>query len=256
MYNLKIINSGEGIELYYSPKYVIEGHKRGKKVRQYKSDSLKEAMQRKYKIDNLNKSRNKLIRLIKNNTDLGTFITLTYSYKTTVADSKKDLAKFFAKLKRKNKELKYIWVLEFQENGNPHYHILCNLEFDIKVEYRKSFKHKNIENEFNSKFWNKGFIDIKKIDDNSYGVGRYLTSYITKDLTDKDFMGRIYGYSRNLDKPMVTKIIECCPIDELLRNFPGYEIKYSSNYGVGYKQTENMTYMELVKIDKSKDITK
>lgn len=250
MYNLKILNVGDEVQIYYSPNYVIEGTKKEKKPRQYKSEIVKEAMLKKYRRDNLNKSRNKIYRLIKHNDDLDLFVTLTYKDKVSVQDSKKDILKFFSKLKKVYKDLKYIWVLEFQENGNPHYHILCNLDVGIKkMSYRKTDLHKNIENEFNKKYWNKGFIDMKKIDDNRSGVGRYLASYITKDLVEKDFLGRIYGYSRNLDKPFETKILECCSIEELLQQFPDYHIKYTSSYGVGYKKNENMNYIELEKND-------
>ena len=56
---------------------------------------------------------------------------LTYAESVSMEDSKKQLAYFFTKLRRKQEGLKYIWVLEFQGNGNIHYHILTNLKIDI-----------------------------------------------------------------------------------------------------------------------------
>ena len=79
-------------------------------------------------------------------------------------DSKKHLAYFFTKLRRKQEGLKYIWVLEFQGNGNIHYHILTNLKINIDTNrYRKSERHKEVEREFSDKYWKHGFVDIRDL---------------------------------------------------------------------------------------------
>lgn len=54
------------------------------------------------------------------------FLTLTYgeTMPTTVEQSKKDLNRFLTKLRKGRKGFEYVWVLEFQERGAPHYHLL------------------------------------------------------------------------------------------------------------------------------------
>lgn len=215
-YNLKIINSGDNrVEVYYSKDYKIktgEVKKKRGQARRYKTKEQEQYEKKKNKLTNLNNSRNKINRLIASNPDLDKFITLTYAESVKMEDSKKHLAYFFTKLRRKQEGLKYLWVLEFQGNGNIHYHILTNLDIKIDaVKHRKSERHKEVEREFSSEFWKHGFVDIRdlKVEGNT-NVAKYLTAYITKDMMDKEMEGaRVFGYSKStMDKPIITKVLE------------------------------------------------
>lgn len=242
VYNLKIINSGDKrIEVYYSKDYKIKTGEVKKKSsgqgKREKSKQQEEYEKIKNKINNLNNSRNKINRLIASNPDLDKFITLTYSGAVSMEDSKKHLAYFFTKLRRKQARLKYIWVLEFQGNGNIHYHILTNFKINIDTsKYRKSEAHKKVEREFATEFWKHGFIDIRDLNkEGNTNVARYLTAYITKEIMDKEMDGcRVFGYSKStMDKPVITKILENMDQQELLKMFEEYNVDYTNSYNIG-----------------------
>lgn len=243
-YNLKIINSGnDRVEVYFSKNYKIKtgAVKRTRVQAQRKSYKTEEQIQqekKKNKLTNLNNSRNKINRLIACNKDLDKFITLTYAESVDMEESKKQLAYFFTKLRRKQEGLKYLWVLEFQENGKIHYHILTNLAIKIDAnKYKKSENHKKIEREFAAEFWEYGFVDIRDLAaEGNTNVARYLTAYITKDMMDQDLKGaRIFGYSKNtLDKPIVTKVLEeIQDQQELLQMFNDYNVQFTNSYSIG-----------------------
>lgn len=256
-YNLKIINSGnKRIEIYYSKDYKIKTGEVKKKSRQgerAKSKQQEEYEKIKNKMTNLNNSRNKINRLIASNGDLDKFITLTYSGSVSMEDSKRHLAYFFTKLRRKQEGLKYIWVLEFQSNGNIHYHILTNFKINIDTsKYRKSEAHKKVEREFATEFWKHGFIDIRDLKaEGNTNVARYLTAYITKDMMDKEMNGaRVFGYSRStMDKPVITKVLENMDQQQLLKMFEEYDIKFTNSYDIGLIG-DKMNYFDMSKKEK------
>lgn len=168
-------------------------------------------------------------------------------------DSKKQLAYFFTKLRRKQEGLKYIWVLEFQGNGNIHYHILTNLKIDIDTNrFRKSEKHKEVERKFAAVFWKHGFVDIRDLKaEGNTNVARYLTAYITKDMMDKEMNGaRVFGYSRStMDKPVITKVLENMDQQQLLKMFEEYDIKFTNSYDIGLIG-DKVNYFDMVKKEK------
>lgn len=45
---------------------------------------------------------------------------------------KKVFNNFMTVLRQEYGSFPYVWVLEFQRNGNPHYHVACNQEFDYE----------------------------------------------------------------------------------------------------------------------------
>lgn len=257
-YNLKIINSGdERVEVYYSKDYKIktgEVKKKRGQARRYKTKEQEKYEKKKNKLTNLNNSRNKINRLIASNPDLDKFITLTYAESVSMEESKKHLAYFFTKLRRKQEGLKYLWVLEFQANGNIHYHILTNFKINIDTsKYRKSEKHKEVEREFSSEFWRHGFVDIRDLNkEGNTNVARYLTAYITKDMMDKEMEGaRVFGYSKStMDKPIITKILEeVKDQQELLKLFEEYDINFTNSYSIG-SFGDKVNYFDMLKKEK------
>lgn len=74
-------------------------------------------------------SRRKLA-FMASNTDVKflTFITLTYPARWTKDGRvvKKNLKAFIQWLRRRDSEVEYLWFLEFQRRGAPHYHILVD----------------------------------------------------------------------------------------------------------------------------------
>ena len=148
MYNLKIIKSGKRIEIYKINNYVIdqgEKHEGAKIIeRIIKSDKQLEKKEKQSKKDRkatLNNARNNIIRLIKANDDMNTFITLTFAKEQDYKESKKSLNILFTKLRKNYEDLKYIWVLEYGDlNNRLHYHLLCNIPIDTKLSSSRERK--------------------------------------------------------------------------------------------------------------------
>lgn len=250
MYNLKIIRSGKRIEIYKINNYLIPESKKdeGYKIvenlleKDNKEDKGLKKDKREVRKETLNKARNNIIRLIKSNDDMTTFITLTFAKEQDFKESKKNLNTLFTKLRRDSENLKYLWVLEFGDlNKRLHYHLLCNIKINIKLstsKQRKSQEHKALEKEFATKYWKYGFVDIRSLDqEGNTNIALYVATYIVKSLQDVELEGyRIYGYSRKtLNKPIEVKIYTKDSIEQILSQFGEYVITYSNSYPIGYK---------------------
>lgn len=288
MYNLKIITSGNRVELYKVNNYIIKSsYKEDEKVEELKEDIVEEnelkekewfeyaqegfkeiedmdqetkKQTKKDRLKTLNNSRNNIIRLIKANEDMQTFITLTFAKEQDYKESKKSLNNLFNKLRRVYKGFKYLWVLEYGElNGRIHYHLLCNMKIDIKLSAsceKKSLEHKDLESYFNKKYWNLGFVDIRNLkeEDNS-NIALYVATYITKSMSIREIEGyRIYGYSnKTLNKPVEVKFYTKDPIEEVLKKFnEDYDVTFTNSYPIGYedwkgKHMGTVNYFDLKK---------
>ena len=265
MYNLKIIKSGDRIEFYRYNGYVVntKGEEitgevfRDKEGREQKEKGTQSLKDRKA---TLNNARNNIIRLIKANSDMQTFITLTFREESNYKDSKKLLDNLFHKLRKDYKDLKYLWVLEYGSLKNRlHYHVLTNIEIDIKLstsKEKKSKEHKALENSFSKKYWKYGFVDIRQLkEEGNTNIALYVATYITKDLIDKKLEGyRVYGYSnKTLNKPIIETLYTRESLDQFLEQYKGsYDITYSNSYEVGYSKgikeyKGNVLYMDLLK---------
>ena len=272
MYNLKIIRCGEQVEVYKCKNYAIREEKQEEfyrfipKEQLYKSHQLnfEESKQLeekrkinkiKNRVDNLKKSKEKIIRLIKCNSDMSTFITLTFAKETDYKESKKCLKGLFDKLRRDYKGLKYLWVLEYGgENNRLHFHVLTNIEIPIKLnssKERKSKEHKQLENEFKNRYWQYGIVDIRSLkQENNTNVALYVAKYVTKSMVNKDLdRYRIYGNSKNLNKPIIDKYLSLENIEDILKKYDkNYDLNYMSSYSIGYKNKKGtMTYANLSK---------
>lgn len=251
MYNLKIITSGDRLEIYKYNNYVVNNNAKDIVGDVFKEDKLKTNLQIKdtrtkedRRSETLNNARNNIIRLIKANSDMKTFITLTFKIENNFKDSKKLLNNFFTKLRRDYDNVKYIWVLEYGSlNNRLHYHVLINISIEIKLnrsKEKKSTEHKELEEYFRLKYWKYGWVDIRQLEqEDNTNIALYVAAYITKDLIDKQLDGyRIYGYSRKtLKKSIVTKEYTTKSIDEILRMYKdNYDIQYSNSYNVGYSK--------------------
>lgn len=271
IYNLKIIKCGDRVEIYKFNNYIVRQQgqeeefyrfiENDKKEKNIKSGKSKDEEKELNKIDNLNRSRNKIVRLIKCNSDMKTFITLTFAKEMDYKESKKCLNNMFNKLRRKYKNLKYIWVLEYGENGTKrlHYHLLCNIPVKITLsgsKRKKSEEHKALENEFKTKYWNNiGFVDIRELEqEDNTNIALYVSSYITKGLAKRELEGyRIFGYSKKtLLKPVVETAMDKRKFTEILEEYKDYISSYSNSYSIGYMKNGDFAggtviYMDLEK---------
>lgn len=243
MYNFKIIKCGNRVELYKFNNYVVKGQgiKEDKTTNNNKDKNKDKKSKEENRIDNLNRTRNKIIRLIKCNNDMSTFITLTFEEESNFKDSKKLLNNLFNKLRRHYKDLKYLWVLEYGElNNRLHYHILCNIPINIKLsssKERKSKEHKSLENDFRAKYWKYGFVDIRSLEqEDTLYISAYIVKNIVKNLGSKDLEGyRTFGYSnQTLERPIETKLMDNRAMEDILKTYKDYCITYSNSYSIGY----------------------
>jgi len=57
---------------------------------------------------------------------------------------KADLDAFIKRCKRKfSNEIEYLWKLEFQKRGAPHYHMIIHLPKPFKIDYLRKWFSKN-----------------------------------------------------------------------------------------------------------------
>lgn len=249
LYNLKIIQSGDKLEVYKLQDYVIKiGEEKEKQSRELSKEE-KEGNKDRRRKTTLTDARNSIIRLIKaNESDMKTFITLTIKDNLDYKSSKKYLSTFFNKLRKDYKNLKYIWIIEkgTRNTRRWHYHILTNIIPPVEIalsKKRKCEEQKRYENDFASKYWSYkkqvlGFIDIRKLDQECNNIALYVSTYLTKSLENTDLEGfRVYGYSsKTMDKPIIAKYTDDRSIEEILKDYcETYKVTYMSSYEVGYK---------------------
>ena len=152
-FNLKVIQSGDRIEIY---KYSIANKKgfegKNKTGRKGKGMADKEKNRREV----LNRARNNIIRLVNCNPDLMTFITLTYKKNMKdLKQSKADLNECIQELQRDFPGFKYLYVLEFQQRGSVHYHMICNLPVPVETAKTRELKpegQKLLERQFHDTY--------------------------------------------------------------------------------------------------------
>lgn len=209
-YSTKVIVSGNVIEVYRYGLPVRTGkdktsfERRGAQKASETSEEVVKMKEDKSLTNTLRRTRNTLRRLINANTgkwnEREKFFTLTF--KENVTDHEKANAEFRSFIKRLNykifkKEsgLKYVCVVERQERGALHYHIvLFNMPFVPVSEL--------------SEIWGNGFVRINEIK-NVDNLGAYVVKYIEKTMYEmqekksakvKD--KKLYFASRGLYKPV------------------------------------------------------
>lgn len=244
-YNLKAIVSGNIIEFYRYQDTMFKGYE-NKKTGGGSSDDYYDSDGNRMTIDpdtgemipkklesrarsNI-RARNTIRRLaLSNFSNKSKFITLTFGdHITDIKQANKYFTAFVKKMKKKQKEFKYLAVIEFTKAGRIHYHMLCNMDY---------MKAKDIET-----MWGQGFIKINRIThvDN---IGAYVVKYMTKDDADERLIGKkMYQRSRGMDEPKELVGAQAEYIMAQLEK-EGKKIVYSSSYE--NKQTGNkIEYIE------------
>lgn len=242
-YRTKTIQAGNQIEYYEHEHPVAYGFAvKGKGGRKSGSLGGKERS-KEYRKRTTNKAKNELIRLINanfteirkgTNFDYYKFITLTFREGaipdiTDVKRANIELKKFFRKLreicKTTGRELKYVCVIEFQDQnkrGAVHYHFICDIPV-IPVTKEKAeqwVQDRKLPPDYNSKLnlydlWGHGAVTIKAIMSSNReretgtmietpNIGQYVAAYMVKDICDMRLMGmKSYLTSQGLKRPKV-----------------------------------------------------
>lgn len=253
IYNTKFISSGDRLEIYKYKGYIRKGgssrNTEGRRGKKEISDEEKAINHKNSRLRNLNNAKNNIVRIVScNKNDLFSFITLTYAENMQdIKKSKKQLNEFFKKIKEVVPELKYLYVMEFQERGAIHYHILCNFPINHITNKKPTDQQKEYNLKFKELYWNYGWCDCRnlKLEGNT-NIAKYISAYLTSDLYCKDLNGcRVFGTSRNLARPIVTTIETKYTSSDILET-EGYELQYYNNYSSGYRDKSGRNRKNMV----------
>lgn len=151
-------------------------------------------------------SRRRLQFAVRNTVDMWkVFLTLTYpeAYPASGPQTKKHLAAFCAYLRRK--KIAYLWILEFQRRGAPHYHFILSGYIDKDDVAQRWYEIVGSEDP-----WHRAAGTRIEGIKNHGKVEAYVYSYMSK-LSQKAVprhfhnVGRFWGSSRLLKKTMYRK---------------------------------------------------
>lgn len=193
------------------------------------------------------RSAKRLRHVIRNSEDKWkAFITLTYpaSFPCDGRETKEHLNSFLQFLRRKG--IRYTWVLEFQERGAPHYHIIVSDYVARNELFERWYKIVGSQDE---KHLRAG-TQIQSIKSKSHLYG-YLSNYIKK-LNQKtppdgfENVGRFWGTSRNLLAHEVYKHIDhyfkLALMTKLMRKWYKAHLR---NFGIKWKwKGQGLTVMD------------
>jgi len=185
LYNLKIIKSGNVVEVYRFSQKISYGYqtrdhtnKRGHDPQTWQGKEEK----------NLHRARQNIRRCIWSNmSKYSKFVTFTY------ARNMQDLEQFYydwkhfnIRMTRTGYDLEYLYVLEYQKRGAIHAHCII-------------FNNEYIPIEVIEKCWKQGHVDINRVKD-IQNMGAYVCKYLTKD-TLAEYNSKSYHVSKGLKRP-------------------------------------------------------
>jgi hypothetical protein len=167
------------------------------------------------------------------------FITLTFAENLTdISMANYWFNSFMKRLRRRfGKEFRMAVVVEFQERGAVHFHMLA----DLGISWETEEECKSLERWFAREIWTHGFVDLKDVKhvDN---LGAYMAKYMTKRLSDPRLAGKkAYRTSHNMDRPLILKNEEAKHVIELYQLGQKKEV-YTNSYESEY--LGKVTYKE------------
>ena len=206
------------------------------------------------RLDNLKSTKQtmkKLRRLVAHNFSGGgdNQLWLTFTYREHVIDPVqvyKDFKAFMRRLRSKYGHVEYIAVIEPQESGRWHLHMLMKNETTL-----------SIPNDVVATMWGKGFTKTKRLR-RADKVGNYLIAYLSNlQIGDKDSQSkatvkgarlymypkgiRIYRTSRGIEKPLEITTTKGKLMETYKINSPpnfSRTTKYETPYGIKEYTTE------------------
>ncbi|MBF7076545.1 rolling circle replication-associated protein [Streptococcus sp. HF-100] len=206
------------------------------------------------RLDNLKSTKQtmkKLRRLVAHNFSGGgdNQLWLTFTYREHVIDPVqvyKDFKAFMRRLRSKYSHVEYIAVIEPQESGRWHLHVLMKNETTL-----------SIPNDVVATMWGKGFTKTKRLR-RADKVGNYLIAYLSNlQIGDKDSQSkatvkgarlymypkgiRIYRTSRGIEKPLEITTTKGELMETYKINSPpnfSRTTKYETPYGIKEYTTE------------------
>lgn len=240
-YNIRVVRSGNVLEVYqYENKIYYNYNDQDRLPRAKEKTKEWNGKDEKY----LTRARREIRRIIWSNwNQYSKFLTLTYADNMQDREQfQKDWQEFTRRMSRWGYTLKYLYVLEYQERGAIHAHVVVfNQEFiDIRV----------IENA-----WGHGFVKINCIAD-IHNLGAYVCKYLTKD-TLSEYNSKSYSTSRGLNRPIERKITLKQGDDLIQELLSAGEVVFQTSYNVLCEDiiTNEVKYSQ-IKISSDSDIEK
>lgn len=221
-------------------------------IRKKKSKIKRPPMRKKGDIKGLSKdSRRRLIKKVNKvdykNREMPYWVTLTYPqrFPTDSQEYKADLDAFLKRLKRKFGEVEYIWRLEFQKRGAPHYHLILFLpDWEGKIQYLRKWISRNWY-EVAQRFWDRKDEKHLKAGTNCKRIKNYrqLISYVSKymgkcDDKVKDTPGRVWAASTNWGDHIGSVVVSGKGLVRFIRIIRGY-IKSQGSKKMAKYMTKN-----------------
>jgi len=196
---VKKVEYGAYLEVYQFTRIPKGNQKQGRACLHSECLQLKKCQFKQQSIfrrqDNLYRTRKKFVQLVKANLeDSPCLLTLTFVSRVDLSTAFRHATAFFVRLRNDyGGNIKYIYVPEFQKNGNPHFHALVWGLPQIIVE-----------NERNARviqaLWGRGYVDCVSTDGGVKLAG-YLAKYMVKASNDSRLRGkRAYSTSRNVKR--------------------------------------------------------
>lgn len=222
-YNKKIVISGKMVEVYKYKNPIYYEKTKKQFVKQNRVDEINEKRKKELQRKSSIRAKRDLTRIIYCNVEEGSkFLTLTYEDNIMDLDiANNEFKKFIKRLNYKyGLNLKYTAVVEFQERGAIHYHV-------ILYNLTQRIGHNEL-----ATIWGNGFIKINEIQ-NTYEDIEKVKNYMLKDIMKNDvrLVGRKrYFNSRGLKRSEEIKDDE--EVEDLLSEL-------SMDYFKGGRITEN-----------------
>ena len=136
------------------------------------------------------------------------FLTLTYHNDWKGRAPRKDLDVYLKRLRRRFPGLAYVWRLEPQERGAPHFHLLLFFEGRVSEEEKADIKCQWHELVDPDSLWHGEYGAKVEADlDGRTGLRIYISKYCAKPDATKAkpewWQGRYWSTSRNLERPLM-----------------------------------------------------
>jgi len=190
-YNQKMVVAGDIVDLYTFSMFRVQHCATFKKGLKISENKIKEKSTRSHYTDF--RAKRRIINLVNaNKQKLTKFITLTF--RENIQDlniAHYEFQKFVARLKTLDCNFKYLAVVEFQQRGAIHYHLICNIHY--------------VKNQILEQIWRNGYTEIRNVR-HVRNLGLYFASHGIKNQTgfiEKSKLGgrKKFFCSRKLKKP-------------------------------------------------------
>lgn len=163
------------------------------------------------------------------------FISLTYHLKyPDAAGAKRDLKNWLDRIRRQDKDFAYVWKLEFQERGAPHFHCII-FPSDNRMtgnQLRQHWHEIARDNEDDKHHAEYGtMVDRCERLHSFQKMFRYVSKYASKQVQNDEPNGRYWGTSRNIVDPEKTDSLPITPeVETVIRRVAKRWLQGTSPY--------------------------